>query len=78
MIERFGESYVFTAEQDVEDPSILVARRKVIVPGILVDGVLEVQQGLRPDEDVIVRGQTLLEDGARINIIDRVAPLSEN
>jgi RND family efflux transporter MFP subunit len=78
MIQRFGEDYVFTAEQDVEDPSILVARKKVIVPGILVDGVLEVQQGLRPDEDVIVKGQTLLEDGSRINIIDRVTPLGEN
>ncbi|MDR1352894.1 MAG: efflux RND transporter periplasmic adaptor subunit [Treponema sp.] len=78
MVQRFGEDYVFTAEQDLEDPSILVARRKLIVPGIIVDGVLEVTQGLRPDEDVIVRGQTLLEDGARINIIDRVSPLSEN
>jgi multidrug efflux pump subunit AcrA (membrane-fusion protein) len=78
MVQRFGEDYVFTAEQDLEDPSILVARRKLIVPGITVDGVLEVTQGIRPDEDVIIRGQTLLEDGARINIIDRVSPLSEN
>jgi multidrug efflux pump subunit AcrA (membrane-fusion protein) len=78
MMQRFGEDYVFTAEQDFEDPSILVARKKIIVPGILVDGVLEVQQGLGPDEDVIVKGQTLLADGARINIIDRVTPISEN
>jgi hypothetical protein len=44
----------------------------------MVDGVLEVTQGLRPDEDVIIRGHTLLDDGARINIIERVSPLSEN
>ncbi|MDR1411027.1 MAG: efflux RND transporter periplasmic adaptor subunit [Spirochaetaceae bacterium] len=78
MVQRFGEDYVFTAEQDLEDPSVLVARRKLIVPGITVDGVMEVAQGLRPDEDVIIKGHTLLEDGARINIIDRVPPLSEN
>jgi multidrug efflux pump subunit AcrA (membrane-fusion protein) len=78
MMQRFGEDYVFVAERDLEDPSVLVARRRGIVPGILVDGVLEVQQGLKPDDDVIVKGQTLLEDGARINIIDRVTPLGEN
>jgi multidrug efflux pump subunit AcrA (membrane-fusion protein) len=75
MIQRFGEDYVFTAEQDLEDPSVLVARKKVIVPGIIVDGVLEVTQGLRPDEDVIIKGHTLLEDGARINVIERASPL---
>ncbi|MDR2071050.1 MAG: efflux RND transporter periplasmic adaptor subunit [Treponema sp.] len=75
MIQRFGEDYVFTAEQDSEDPSILVARRKVIVPGIMVDGVLEVAQGLRADEDVIIKGHTLLDDGARINVVERVSPL---
>jgi RND family efflux transporter MFP subunit len=78
MIQRFGEDYVFTAEQDTEDPSVLVARKRVIVPGIMVDGVLEVTQGLKPDEDVIIKGHTLLDDGARINIIERAVPLGEN
>ncbi|MDR0759519.1 MAG: efflux RND transporter periplasmic adaptor subunit [Treponema sp.] len=75
MIQRFGEDYVFTAEQDSEDPSVLIARKKVIVPGIMVDGVLEVTQGLRPDEDVIIKGHTLLDNGARINVIERASPL---
>jgi multidrug efflux pump subunit AcrA (membrane-fusion protein) len=75
MIQRFGEDYVFTAEQDAEDPSVLVARKRVIAPGITVDGVLEVTRGLSPDEDVIIKGHTLLDDGARINIVERAAPL---
>ncbi|MDR0452101.1 MAG: efflux RND transporter periplasmic adaptor subunit [Treponema sp.] len=78
LVQRFGEDYVFTAEQDLADPSVLVARKKLVVPGIMVDGVLEVTEGLMPDEDVIIKGQTLLEDGARVNIIERSAPLSEN
>jgi RND family efflux transporter MFP subunit len=78
MIQRFGEDYVFTAERDAEEPSVLVARKKVIVPGIMVDGVMEVTQGLLPDEDVIVKGHTLLDDGARINIVERASPLGEN
>jgi multidrug efflux pump subunit AcrA (membrane-fusion protein) len=76
MMQRFGENYVFVAEPDQEGG--YVARRKNITPGILIDGVLEIQQGLSPNDEIIVRGQTLLDDGAKINIIDRVAPLSAN
>ncbi|MDR3334434.1 MAG: efflux RND transporter periplasmic adaptor subunit [Treponema sp.] len=78
MIQRFGEPYVFSLETDPRDPAFRVARRKGITPGILIDGVLEVQDGLSADEEIVIRGQTLLEDGARINVIDRVAPLSAN
>jgi multidrug efflux pump subunit AcrA (membrane-fusion protein) len=76
MVERFGENYVFTVETDPADPAFRIARRKAVTPGILIDGVLEIQSGLSPNEEIIVRGQTLLEDGARINIIEKTAPLS--
>jgi multidrug efflux pump subunit AcrA (membrane-fusion protein) len=76
MIERFGETYVFTVETDPADPAFLIARKTVVTPGILIDNVLEVQQGLEPDQELVVRGQSLLEDGARINIVERTAPLS--
>jgi multidrug efflux pump subunit AcrA (membrane-fusion protein) len=76
MVQRFGDTLVFTLEQDSEDPAILIARARSVVPGILIDGVLEIQQGLNPDEEIVIRGQTLLEDGVRINVVDRVAPLS--
>jgi len=54
-----------------------VAKKRVVQTGILIDGVLEIQNGLTPNEEVIVRGQTLLDDGSRVNIIDRVTPLGE-
>jgi multidrug efflux pump subunit AcrA (membrane-fusion protein) len=76
MIQRFGENYVFTVEQDPAHAGGFIARRKQVIPGILVDGVLEIQQGLLPNEEVIIRGHTFLEDGSRINIVDRAAPLS--
>jgi multidrug efflux pump subunit AcrA (membrane-fusion protein) len=78
MIQRFGEDYVFTVETDPTDPAFQVARRKTVVPGILVDGVLEIRQGLLPNEEVVVRGHTLLDDGSRINVVDQVTPLSVN
>jgi RND family efflux transporter MFP subunit len=76
LVRRFGESYVFTLETDPADPALRVARRRVVVPGILIDGIQEIQQGLQPNEELVVRGQTLLEDGSRINVIERVAPIS--
>jgi multidrug efflux pump subunit AcrA (membrane-fusion protein) len=76
VIQRFGETYLFSVETDTAEPSMRVARKKNIAPGILIDGVMEVEQGLEPDEEIVIRGQTLLEDGARINIIDQTAPLS--
>jgi len=74
LINRFGEQFVFVA--DSSDPAAPVARRRTVVQGIVIDGVLEVVQGLASGEEVVVRGQTLLDDGSRINIIDRLPPLS--
>jgi multidrug efflux pump subunit AcrA (membrane-fusion protein) len=76
MLQRFGESYAFIVETDPTDPAFLVARKQIVVPGISIDGALEIQQGLNPNDEVIIRGQTLLEDGVRVNVIDRIAPLS--
>ena len=75
LLNRFGEQYVFVI--DSTDPEAPVARKKNIVQGITIDGVLEVVQGLAPNDEIVFRGQTLLEDGSRINIIERLQPLGE-
>jgi multidrug efflux pump subunit AcrA (membrane-fusion protein) len=76
VVNRFGEQYVFSV--DKSNLQMPVARKRVIVPGIVIDGVMEVRQGLAPNEDVVVRGQTLLEDGSRVNVIEQLSPLSAN
>jgi len=78
VISRFGEQYVYIIEKDAENPEINLAKKRVITPGILIDGVMEITSGLAPNEEIIVRGQTLLDDGSRVNIIERVTPLSAN
>jgi len=78
MINRFGEQYVYVVEKDTENPEFNIVRKRNIKHGILIDGVLEITEGLSPDEEIVVRGQTLLDDGARVNIIERVAPLAAN
>ena len=78
MINRFGEQYVYVVEKDSENPEFNVVRKRIISPGILIDGALEITGGLAPDEEIVVRGQTLLDDGARVNIIERIAPLGDS
>jgi RND family efflux transporter MFP subunit len=75
LIERFGEVYVFVVDTDRRDPAYQVARKQLITRGILIDGVLEIQSGLAAQDEVVVRGQTMLGDGDRVNVIDHVAPL---
>ena len=75
MGQRFDESYVFTVATDPRDPAFRIAKRQVIKPGVLVDGALEVQEGLNLNQEIILKGQNHLEDGSRINVIEQVAPL---
>ena len=76
VINRFGEQYVYVIGQDEENPEITIVNKRIITPGILIDGVLEITSGLAPDEEIVVRGQTLLDEGSRVNVIERVTPLN--
>jgi multidrug efflux pump subunit AcrA (membrane-fusion protein) len=78
MLSRFGEQYVYVVEKDSENPEQNVVKKRIVVPGINIDGTLEIQNGLKADEEVVVRGQTLLDDGVLVNIIERYTPLDAN
>ncbi|HSV56779.1 MAG TPA: efflux RND transporter periplasmic adaptor subunit [Magnetospirillaceae bacterium] len=70
-VRRFGETFAFVAEADPDRPGSYLARRRTLVPGILADGVLEVREGLAAGEHVVVRGQTLLDEGVPVNVVLR-------
>ncbi|MDR0720302.1 MAG: efflux RND transporter periplasmic adaptor subunit [Treponema sp.] len=76
LIQRFGEDYLFIVEPDPAEAGSFVARKKTVVPGIIIDEVMEVEEGLSANDEVIIRGQSLLEDGVKVNIIDRLEPLN--
>ncbi|MCL2601480.1 MAG: efflux RND transporter periplasmic adaptor subunit [Treponema sp.] len=74
MITRFGEQFIFIV--DNSEPDAPIVRRRDIVPGIVIDGVMEVLQGLSGDEEVVLRGQSIIHDGARVNVVDRTPPVN--
>ncbi|MDR0598822.1 MAG: efflux RND transporter periplasmic adaptor subunit [Treponema sp.] len=76
LIRRFGETYIFVAGTDPADPAFQAAKKRIVKPGIMIDGALEIEEGLRAGEEFVIKGQTLLNDGSRINIIERTPPLS--
>jgi len=69
MVRRYGGYYLFVVHEES-----WVEKRKV-TPGIEIDQKLEIVEGLEPGEQVVIRGQTLLEDTARVRVIDRIQPL---
>jgi len=93
VINRFGEQYVYVVQafeeeineneenQGVHETKEIkeqyIVKKRIITPGILIDGVMEIADGLSPNEEVVIRGQTLLDDNSRVNVIERVNPLRE-
>ena len=75
LVNRFGEQYVYVVEPDPEDNEFNIVKRQIVVPGIHIDGIIEILDGLETDEEVVVRGHTLLDEGSRVNIIERLTPL---
>jgi len=75
VISRFGEQFVYVIAKDDQGNDIV--RKKIVAPGIIIDNVMEIQSGLEDSDEIVVRGQTLLDDGSRVNIIERVTPLGE-
>ncbi|MFW6214622.1 MAG: efflux RND transporter periplasmic adaptor subunit [Alkalispirochaetaceae bacterium] len=69
LVTRFGETFVFVVNDGV-------AERRVVTPGIEVDNILEVVDGLEPGEQVVYQGQSLLEDDVQVRVIDTVEPLT--
>lgn len=71
VVTRFGETFVFV----VEHGEIATVRKQVVTPGIRVDDKIEIREGLNADDEIVVRGQTLLENGSEINVVSKVDPI---
>jgi len=75
IVRRYGEQYVFTVETDPKDPAFTIAHKRIVTPGILIDDQAEIREGLEADAEVVLQGQSLLEDGVRVRVVETTAPL---
>ncbi|MCA1755062.1 MAG: efflux RND transporter periplasmic adaptor subunit [Spirochaeta sp.] len=79
VVRRFDEDFVFLVvngeqEEDVDSSEVRVERRPVAT-GIEIDETIEILEGLSGGELVVVQGQNLLDDSARVNIVTEIDPL---
>ena len=63
LVNRYGDTYVFVVSPDSS------VEKRVVKAGIRVDDKREILDGLKDGEEVVVRGQTLLEDGSKVNVV---------
>lgn len=69
VVRRFETPYVFvvTEENTVEQREVSL--------GISIGNQVEITGGVSAGERVVIQGQSLLDDGAEVRVIDEVAPL---
>ncbi len=64
VVQRFGVAYVFVVKGDV-------AERRKVNAGLQIDNGVEITEGLAAGEEIVLRGQTLLEDKSKVRVVDR-------
>ena len=62
VLRRLGETFVYVISGDT-------AEKRIVVPGITLEGVVEIVDGLSAGEKVAYQGQTLLEDGVKVRVV---------
>jgi len=77
IISRFGEQYIYIVENNPEKPDSFIVKKRIVTTGILIDGIVEIREGLSPGEEVVVRGQTLLDDNSNVNVIERLNTIKD-
>jgi len=56
-------------EKEFIDKDTLFAEKRMVGAGIEIDNKVEITKGLKQDEQVVYSGQSLLEDNARVKIV---------
>lgn len=69
MITRDGNPYVFTVPAEKKEGEDVIVHLQPVSVGISVDNKTEITQGLKVNDEIVIKGQTLLNDEAKVNII---------
>lgn len=81
VVTRFDEDFVFLVLNGTQggnangDSSAARVERRPVTTGIEIDDTVEILEGLSGGEVVVVQGQNLLDDSARVNIVTELDPL---
>ena len=69
IVTRDGKPYVFVVTNKAADGKSATVRLQPITLGISVDNRTEITKGLEVGDEIIAKGQSLLNDGAKVNVV---------
>ncbi len=69
IVTRDGKDYVFIIATPKSGQNAAVVALKPVTKGISVDNKVEITKGLEVGDEVVIKGQTLLNDGSKVNIV---------
>ena len=69
IVTRDGKDYVFVITSPKSGKNAAVVGLRPVTKGIMVDNAVEITKGLEAGEEVVIKGQTLLNDGSKVNVV---------
>ncbi|MBP5283099.1 MAG: efflux RND transporter periplasmic adaptor subunit [Treponema sp.] len=75
IVHRDGKPYLFVVDKHATETEPATVRLQPVTEGISVDAKTEITEGLNVGDEIVIKGQTLLNDGTKINIISTVDSL---
>ncbi|MCR4823555.1 MAG: efflux RND transporter periplasmic adaptor subunit [Treponema sp.] len=69
LVTRDGKDYVFVITSPKSGKTAAVVGLKPVTKGITVDNAVEITKGLEVGDEVVIKGQTLLNDGSKVNVV---------
>ena len=69
VVTREGKQYVYVLNEETRNDENPTVRFQPIHKGISVDNKVEITEGLKAGDEIVVKGYSLLSDGAKVKII---------
>jgi len=67
VVKKFGKDYVFIVNRTEE--SLATVTMQEVTVGLTIDNKAEIVKGLKGDEEIVYKGQSLLEDNTKVKIL---------
>jgi RND family efflux transporter MFP subunit len=74
IVYRNGKPYIFVTRGTVEAGGKTTVQMIGVREGLTVDNQTEIQSGLKKDDIIIVKGQSLLSDDSRVKVVSVSQP----
>lgn len=69
IVTREEKPYIFVVATQATEKEPATVKMAPVTPGITVDAKTEIQQGLFVGDEIVIKGQSLLNDGAKVSIV---------